>query len=163
MTSDAATSRPEVSVVIPAFNAQATLGDQLEALTRQTEPGAFEVVVVDNGNTDATRDVALTFASRLPLRIVDARERSSEPYARNVGLREAATRSVAFCDADDVVAPGWVAAMQRALSTHDLVTGPLELEKLNPPWVLARVTAPNSTDHRTNTVSSLTPPEPTSV
>lgn len=128
---------PEVSVVIPAFNAEETLGDQLEALTRQVDPGPFEVLVVDNRSTDGTREVALAFGSRLPLRVVDAHERVGEPHARNVGLREAAADRVAFCDADDVVHPGWVGAMRRALGTHDLVTGPLELEKLNPSWVLA--------------------------
>ncbi len=128
---------PELSVVIPAHNAEKTLGDQLEALARQTDPPPFEVIVVDNGSTDRTGEVARAFRSRLSLRVVDASERPSEPYARNVGLREAASNRIAFCDADDVVHPGWVAAMRRALEEHSLVTGPLELELLNPPWVLA--------------------------
>ncbi len=133
---------PELSVVIPAFNAEATLADQLEALTRQVDPGSFEVVVVDNRSTDRTRDVAQAFASRLPLRIVDAFRRAGEPHARNVGLAEAASDKIAFCDADDVVGRGWVGAMSRALDTHSLVTGPLDLTELNPPWVLATRTNP---------------------
>jgi glycosyltransferase involved in cell wall biosynthesis len=127
----------ELSVVIPAYNAEETFGDQLAALTRQVDPGNFEVVVVDNRSTDRTREVAQNFADRLDLRVVDASQRAGEPYARNVGLEAARSDKVAFCDADDVVDAGWVGAMRRALADHRLVTGPLELEELNPPWIRA--------------------------
>ena len=43
--------------------------------------------------------------------------------------------SVAMCDADDVIAPGWVRAMGTALAEHEFVTGPLDVDRLNPAWV----------------------------
>ena len=70
------------------------------------------------------------------LRIVDAPPGGGPGSARNVGAAAAAGSALAFCDADDVVAPGWVAAMGDALRHHEFVTGPLELDRLNPTWLV---------------------------
>ena len=66
-----------------------------------------------------------------------APERAGLNFARNAGVAASSGRSFALCDADDLVAPGWVAAIGNALRTHDVVTGPLELDRLNPPWLAA--------------------------
>ncbi|MYR59535.1 glycosyltransferase, partial [Streptomyces sp. SID625] len=79
-------------------------------LGRQTYQGPWEVVVVDNGSVDGTPEVARAARAVLPaLRIVDARDRAGESYARNRGIAEARGDLVAFCDADDVAAEGWLA------------------------------------------------------
>ena len=41
-----------------------------------------------------------------------------------------------MCDADDVIAGGWVRAMGSALDDHEFVTGPLDVDRLNPAWVV---------------------------
>jgi glycosyltransferase involved in cell wall biosynthesis len=126
---------PSLSVVIPVRNAAATLRDQLDAVLSSIDSDV-EVIVVDNGSTDASRAIAAEFAARGgPVRVVDAAERPGEAHARNIGLAAARSPAIAFCDADDVVSGGWVAAMQRALGEADYVTGPVELERLNPPWL----------------------------
>jgi glycosyltransferase involved in cell wall biosynthesis len=56
-------------------------------------------------------------------------------HARNVGAREARGAVIAFCDADDVVAPGWLAALDAALAHSVAATGPQEQRALNPPWL----------------------------
>src|SRR2546423_10557404 len=100
-----------VSVVVAVLDEEAHLGEQLAALAEQTYTGAWEVLVVDNGCTDGSIDVALRFARRLPgLQIVDASERRSLAHARNRGAAEAQGDLLAFCDADDVVLPGWLEA-----------------------------------------------------
>jgi glycosyltransferase involved in cell wall biosynthesis len=127
----------DLSIVIPALNEEANLSAQLAALLQQEWDSEWEIVVVDNGSTDGT--VALveaTAASHARLRLV------SEPHrglcnARNTGIKAARGSSVAICDADDIVAPGWVAVMGQALIDHELVTGPQETEKLNPAWLSA--------------------------
>jgi GT2 family glycosyltransferase len=58
-------------------------------------------------------------------------------FARNAGVAASRGRAFALCDADDLVAPGWVSAMGEALRDHAVVTGPLELDRLNPPWLAA--------------------------
>jgi glycosyltransferase involved in cell wall biosynthesis len=126
----------ELSVVIPARNEAATIARQLGALADQHWDGTWEVVVVDNGSTDATPTIVEEHARTHPyVRLVHARERSGLNYARNVGIGASSGRSFALCDADDIVAPGWVAAMGSALRDHPIVTGPLELDRLNPRWL----------------------------
>jgi GT2 family glycosyltransferase len=126
---------PEVSVVIPARNAVETIGDQLAALGRQTFPGPWELVVVDNGSTDGTGDLASSAAgAALPcVRVVTANERSGVSYARNVGVRAAAAPLIAICDADDVVEPGWLEAIVSGLGEADLVGGRVDVDRLNGP------------------------------
>jgi glycosyltransferase involved in cell wall biosynthesis len=126
-------SRPElVSVIIPVRDGEATLGEELEALARQTYRGAWEVVIADNGSTDGTRAVADEWAIKLPsLRVVDASARPGSSHARNVGAAAARGSFLAFCDADDVVDEQWLAELVAAGLVHDLVGGVQEAARLN--------------------------------
>lgn len=130
-------SRPlKLSVVIPCLNAADTLGVQLEALARQSWPGEWEVIVADNGSTDGSREVAERYRDRLPhLRVVDASDRKGQAHARNVGAAAAMGEAFLFCDADDEVAPGWLAALGRILEDREFVACRYDNEKLNPEWV----------------------------
>lgn len=122
----------KLSIVIAAHNAASTIGQQLEALAAQQWSERWEVVVVNNGSTDDTVDVASRFKGRIPdLRIIEATDRRGAAYAANAGARHAGGESLVFCDADDVVADGWVAAMGEALAVHQFVAGPLETARLN--------------------------------
>jgi glycosyltransferase involved in cell wall biosynthesis len=127
----------ELSVVIPAFQAEATIGAQLDALLAQSSELSWEIVVVDNGSTDGTADEVALRAERngSKVRCVSATARRGPGYARNVGAAAARGRALAFCDADDLVGPSWVSAMANALSECPVVTGPLDLEMLNPEHV----------------------------
>jgi len=126
----------DLSVVIAARDAAGTIREQLAALAGQAWAGAWEVVVVDNGSTDATRDIVAAVAAGWPaLRLVDATGGVGPAYARNAGARVAAGRSLSFCDADDVVAPGWVAARGEALRVDEFTCGPIDIVALNPPWL----------------------------
>ena len=137
MEQDNTTERPiddgcALSVVMPAYNAATTIAEQLQALTTQEWSSAWEIVVVNNRSCDATVAVTRQFVDRLPrLRIVDACDRQGTAYAMNTGVRAAAGEHIAFCDADDVVGDGWVAAMGEGLRRHSFVSGPLETERLN--------------------------------
>jgi len=132
----------KLSVVIPCYNAAATIGAQLDALQGQRWGDPWEIVVADNRSTDGSRDIVEGYrrgSTDVPIRIVAASERQGQPYALNTGAAEAVGESVAFCDADDEVAPGWVAAMGRALERHDFVGCRVETAKLNPRWVYESV------------------------
>jgi len=109
-----------------------TIGEQLAALAAQTYPGAFDVVVADNGSTDDTRAVVESWSERLPrVVVVDATGRRGAGYARGVGAEAATGDFLAFCDADDVVAPEWLAALAESAREHDIVTGVLDATELN--------------------------------
>src|SRR4051812_10229895 len=102
----------KLSVVIPCLNGVPTLRETLEALARQKWDHPWEVVYADNGSTDGSIELAETFRGRIPnLRFVDASIRRGQPFALNTGAHAARGESIAFTDADDQVADGWVAAM----------------------------------------------------
>jgi glycosyltransferase involved in cell wall biosynthesis len=126
----------ELTVVIPARNEAATITDALDALAAQRWEGSWEVIVVDNGSTDGTPEVVARHEGlRGRVRVVRADRRAGLNYARNAGLAHSTASSFALCDADDVVSEGWLAAMGDALRLHAMVTGPLELDRLNPKWL----------------------------
>jgi glycosyltransferase involved in cell wall biosynthesis len=122
----------DVSVVIPARNAALFLPEQLAALARQDGAGPFEVIVADNGSSDETPTVALSFADRLPgLRVVDAADRPGSAHARNVGVASSHGRFLVFADADDVVDGRYVGAMAEGLRRHAAVAARIDWTMLN--------------------------------
>lgn len=134
-------SLPTLSVVVPCYNAEDTLGEQLRALALAGNrwAGEWEVIVSDNGSTDRSREVAESFHGELPrLRIVDAGGSPGPGHSRNVGAAAAGGEALLFCDADDRVDPGWIDAMGRALVEHEFVASRYETEELNPGWAARR-------------------------
>jgi GT2 family glycosyltransferase len=118
------------------LNAAALIALQLEALARQEWQGSWEVVVADNGSTDGTREIALAYADRVPeLRVIDASARPGRQCACNAGVSEARGRAIVFVDADDEVAPRYVAEMAAALSEHGVVAARLDHIALDPEWM----------------------------
>ena len=108
------------------------LKDQLEALCAQDCEEPWEVVVADNGSTDATAEVVRHFSARSSkVRLVDASARRGPAAARNTGARDAGGELLAFCDADDVVRPGWLAALVAGLSGADVAAGVFDMASLN--------------------------------
>ena len=96
------------SVIIPAYNAAATLTDCLTALAHQTTARAmYEIIVVDDGSTDATCPIA---ASSSDVQVIAAAHRGAAA-ARNVGARAAGGEMLLFTDADCAPTENWIEAM----------------------------------------------------
>jgi glycosyltransferase involved in cell wall biosynthesis len=125
--------QPHFSVVLPVRNGAGTIGDQLSALAEQEVTEPWELLVVDNGSTDGTREVAERWRDRLPLTIVDGGDLASIAAARNSGVAAARSDRLLFCDSDDVVQPGWIAAHLTALEVADLVGGHLRDDLIEEP------------------------------
>ncbi len=89
------------SVVIPAFNAATTLGDAIESVLGQTIPPAA-VVVVDDGSTDGTADVARQFGA--PVTVI-CQPNAGPGAATTRGFQSTDTPLVASLDADDLWLP----------------------------------------------------------
>jgi glycosyltransferase involved in cell wall biosynthesis len=114
--------RPGIGVVIPAYNAERWLVQTLESVLAQSWP-PVDVVVVDDGSTDATAAVAGRFGS--PVRVV------SQPNAgigatRNRGMELVAGELIAFLDADDLLAERSLERRAQALLSNpeiDMVFG----------------------------------------
>jgi glycosyltransferase involved in cell wall biosynthesis len=98
----------KVAVVIPAFNAQATIGAAIESAWRQTEP-PDEVIVGNDASTDATSQLA----SAAGARVLDL-PKGNANTARNAAIDATDADIVLLLDADDTFAPGKVAAHRQA-------------------------------------------------
>ena len=93
---------PLLSIVIPAYNASATLSRALSSI----EPlDSVEVVVIDDGSTDATASIAASFTDRLTLRIISLERNSGASAAWNEGIRASRGTFVTRLDADDILGP----------------------------------------------------------
>jgi len=89
-----------VSVIIPAYNAQAYLAETVSSVLRQSVPPA-EILIVDDESRDNTLAIAQELAAQHSLVAVVARSNGGCPAARNTGLARAVGEFVLFLDADD--------------------------------------------------------------
>ncbi|MDQ6887484.1 MAG: glycosyltransferase [Gemmatimonadota bacterium] len=102
------------SIVVPVYNGAATVGECVASLlAMRLDRARFEIVVVDNGSTDATLDMLRGFGDQL--RVLGEPTRGAAA-ARNRGIREALGRVVAFTDADCVVDEEWLGALLESLA-----------------------------------------------
>ena len=109
-----------ISVVIPSYNDASYVAACLDGLAGQTRP-ADEIIVVDNGSTDATTTVALAAGAR----VVTEPLRGIWP-ATAAGFDAASGDLLARLDADSIPAPGWLAEIEHRMSRADrptIVTG----------------------------------------
>ena len=112
---------PLISVMIGAYNAEPYLGEAIESVFAQDyEP--IELIVVDDGSTDGTADVARSFAQ---VHVIQ-QENGGNGAARNRGVENAAGELYAFLDADDRFMPGKLTLQKAALDADpglDIVFG----------------------------------------
>lgn len=116
---------PLISVIIPAYNEAAVIGRCLAALTAGHEAGELEVLVVCNGCTDTTAEIARRFGS--PVRVLESRV-PSKTHALNVGDAAALGFPRIYMDADVVMDLASIRKLARALShTKVLACSPIPL------------------------------------
>lgn len=105
---------PRVSVIIPYYNAEATLGRTLDSLA-ETAGALVEVIVVNDRSTDSSEKVAMGY----PVVAIAMARRSGAAVARNTGASAARAPILFFLDADVEVAPGTLARVQVHLESPD--------------------------------------------
>jgi len=119
-----------ISVVIPALNEEEEIGECLESMHQQSFP-YFEVIVADNGSTDATASIARVHGAH----VIEERERGIA-RARQAGFEAARGEIIASTDADTIVPPNWIRRIHHAFSEdHTLcaVFGPFHLKRGSSP------------------------------
>lgn len=104
-------ANPRVSVVMPAYNRAGMIGEALESVLAQTYAD-LEIIVVDDGSTDDTREVVQRFGP--PVRYVYT-DHVGAGQARNVGIEEAKGTFLCYCDSDDIQLPYRIAAQVHLL------------------------------------------------
>ena len=123
-----------LSVVVPAFNESAHMGQCLDALLAQREY-IHEIIVVDNNSTDDTAAIVADRRRRFPMVALVSESERGVVHARNTGFDHADGSIIGRIDADTHVGPGWAAAVldffDRRLD-YAAVTGPIHL--YDSPW-----------------------------
>jgi len=120
-------SAPLLSVVVPAYNVEDYLSDCLQSILAQSHT-TLEVVVVDDGSTDTTGQIADRVAAEDPRVRVLHQANAGLGAARNEGVRQSTGAYLAFADSDDLVVDGAYAAMVGSLEQtgSDLAIGAVE-------------------------------------
>lgn len=95
-----------ISIIVPIYNAEDYLRNCLQSLACQTVTD-LEFILVDDGSTDSSLDIAKDFASTDPRTTFLVQAHTGQSAARNKGLEVAKGEYIAFVDADDTIAPEW--------------------------------------------------------
>ena len=106
-----------ISVIIPTYNCGAYIKEALDSVFAQTFTD-YEVIVVDDGSTDKTREVIGRFGDKV--RYI-YQENKGVSAARNTGIKNAAGRFIAFLDADDVWLARKLELQMRAIAESDSI------------------------------------------
>lgn len=96
-----------LSVIIPVYNAEKHLTKTLESVAAQTVADSMQIILIDDGSSDASPTICDEFASRHSDTVVIHRKNGGVSAARNAGLKEAGGEYVGFVDADDTIAPDY--------------------------------------------------------
>lgn len=120
-------SGPYFSVIVPMFNSAPYIEDTLESLRAQSWRD-FEILVVDDGSTDRSRDIATGALRRagVPARVIDRRDHGGAPKGvascRNIGAQQAVGTWLVFLDSDDLAFPS---RLERLHAAAEEFNGPL--------------------------------------
>lgn len=97
--------KPTVSIIMPSFNAEATLSDSIKSVQAQTLSD-WELLITDDNSTDRTYEIALEFAAQDPrIKVFQLKKNRGAGMARNYSIEHARGRFIAFLDSDDLWLP----------------------------------------------------------
>lgn len=97
----------KVSVIIPAYNAEQTIITSLNSVLEQQFDGNFEIIVVEDGSKDRTKDKVDPFVKSGKVHYF-FKENGGAASARNLGIEKASGKYIGFLDADDIYLPGMI-------------------------------------------------------
>ncbi len=107
-----------ISIIIPAHNAEKTLGACLDALQNQTGVSTpYEILVIDDGSTDQTGQIA----KDKQVKLYKTPQKSGASTARNIGIQHANGDILCFTDADCLPKPNWLSEMIHPFENPDIV------------------------------------------
>lgn len=127
-------NKPQISITVPALDEEQHIKALLESFERQTQHN-FEVIIVDNGSTDATVNIITNAIDTVSYNLILLHEpRKGVGYARRRGMDDAVQRGVQYLagtDADSVVPPEWI---QSILDTFETTQADCLFGTAAPDW-----------------------------
>lgn len=109
---------PEISVVMPVYNAEAYLEDALKSILNQTFE-EIEILIIDDGSFDKTREILAAYSSRdTRIRVIENEKNLGIAESLNKGIQEAKADIIARMDADDIAFPERLAKQYRFMSLN---------------------------------------------
>lgn len=123
-----------ISVVIPAYNEERLIGSCLDAFVRQRTRRIFEIIVVDNASTDRTAQIARSYTTRLPVRVINE-PRKGRGQARRTGFDHASGDIIASTDADTIVPEDWIETIGQVFARYPhaiAITGSVRITDCDP-------------------------------
>ena len=103
---------PLVSIILPAYNEEKTLAKSIERGLSQRNKGGIEVIVIDDGSTDRTYDIAKKYADKhANVKVIRLEKNQGKSHALNMGFAQAKGEISVFSDTDSVLAPEAVSRM----------------------------------------------------
>lgn len=106
----------KLSIIIPCYNCQETLGEALTSVYTQNLTIPFEVVMVDDGSTDGTKELMMRLASKYPnIKCVYHEKNRGGGAARNTAIKNASGDTIFCLDSDDILPPGTLSKMHSFL------------------------------------------------
>ena len=112
--------QPKVSIIMPVLNGQRYIVEALESILAQTYKN-YELVAVDDGSTDRTREILFQFQDRMEIRYVRHEVCKGISVSVNDGIRNATGEYITFLDHDDVWFPRFLETQAAHLDAHPLV------------------------------------------
>ena len=109
---------PSLSLIVPIYNVAEYLPTTLDSIVRQTL-SRFEVILVDDGSTDGSREIAENYCQRQPHWQLITQTQQGVSVARNVGTLQAAGDFVAYLDGDDWLFPQTLETLMLAAQQHE--------------------------------------------
>ena len=106
-----------ISIIIPAYNVEKYLGAALDSIKEQTEL-PDEVILIDDGSTDGTLDVANAFELPVPYQVVSI-ENGGQGNARNLGVSLASSEYVYFFDSDDLLTSNFIQSVKDQIRKNE--------------------------------------------
>ena len=134
-------AEPKVSVVIPTFNATGCIERALRSVQAQTLQD-FEIIVVDDASTDATRELVSALAASDPrIRLIACQVNGGPSVARNRGFEAARGAWIAILDADDVYRPERLATLvaRAEAASLDMVADNIDLDDYHAGVIIPQV------------------------
>lgn len=117
--------KPDISVVVPMYNAEKFIGQTLDCLVKQTYSN-FEILLVDDGSTDNSKEMVDKFSFDRRLKYF-FKENGGTGSALNYGHERASGRFITWCSADNIYFPPFLEVLRGALSQADEQGAPVEL------------------------------------